>query len=49
MNLRPDKLNSEEEHGGSVVEIRLKIEGLPVRASPEALHYVLEQDTLSSA
>ena len=39
-----------EEGGGSVVECSTReIEGLLVRASSEALHCVLVQDTLSSA
>ena len=38
-----------EEHSGSVVELRLKIKGLLVQDSPEALSCVLELDTLSFA
>ena len=42
-------MSREEGHGGSVVECLTQDRRMWVRASPEALHCVLEQDTLSSA
>ena len=37
-----------EELGGSLVECLTRNEGLQVRVSPEALHFVLEQELLST-
>ena len=41
--------SNREEHSGSVVELRLEIEGSLVQDSSEALRCVLELDTLSYA